>query len=94
MPFEQVLPQVKKLLRFSFLVCCLVGSVKLGHGDFSHAMILDNIRDGQFVFKNTDSRQKKFTIPVDHQNAPDEFFFVHIEWTNQKTETGGVNQAA
>ena len=47
-------------------------------------MILDNIRDGQFIFKNTYSENKKFTIPVDHPNSPDEFFFVHVELTDDK----------
>ena len=42
-------------------------------------MILDNIRDGQFIFKNTYSEDKKFTISVDDPNSPDEFFFVHVE---------------
>ena len=63
--------------------------MKSAHGEVSHAMILDKIRDGQFIFKNTDSEKKKFTIPVDHENAPDELFFVHMELTDEKiTEIG------
>ena len=42
-------------------------------------MVLDTMRDGKFIFKNTYSAEKKFEIDVDHQNAPDEFFFVHIQ---------------
>ena len=42
-------------------------------------MTLDIIRDGQLVFKNTHSNNKKFEIQVDHENSPDEFFFVNIE---------------
>ena len=61
----------------------LVGSVKSAHVEFSHAMILDNIRDGQFIFKNTYSENKKFTIPMDDPNSPDEFFFVHVELTDE-----------
>ena len=51
-------------------------------------MILDTITNRQFVFKNTDADNKKFTIPVDHENSPDEFFFVDIELIDGKnTET-------
>ena len=42
-------------------------------------MILDTIRDRQLIFKNTYSNNKKFAIQVDHEMAPDEFFFVNIE---------------
>ena len=47
-------------------------------------MILDTISNRQFVFKNTYSDNKKFTIPVDDENAPDELFFVHMELTDEK----------
>ena len=44
-----------------------------------HAMVLDTITDGKFIFKNTHSDNKKFEIEVNHNDAPDEFFFVHIK---------------
>ena len=44
-----------------------------------HAMVLDTIRDGKFIFKNTHSDNKKFEIEVNHDDAPEEFFFVHIK---------------
>ena len=59
-----------------------MGSVRFEADDGSlspHAMVLDTIRDGKFIFKNTYSAEKKFEIEVDHENAPDEFFFVHIQ---------------
>ena len=42
-------------------------------------MVLDTMRDGKFIFKNTHSAERKFEIEVGHDNAPDEFFFVHIQ---------------
>ena len=48
----------------------------LGRG--LHAMVLDTIRDGKFIFKNTHSDNKKFEIEVGLDDAPKEFFFVHI----------------
>ena len=42
-------------------------------------MVLDTIKNGKFIFKNTHSDNKKFEIEVNHNDAPDEFFFVHIE---------------
>ena len=47
-------------------------------------MILDIISNRQFVFKNTYSDNKQFTISVDDENAPDELFFVHMELTDEK----------
>ena len=44
-----------------------------------HVMVLDTIKDGKFIFKNTRSENKKFVIDVNHNCAPDEFFFVHIK---------------
>ena len=71
----------------------LVGSVKSVHGNFSHAMILDTISNRQFVFKNTYSDNKKFTIPVDHENSPDELFFVHIELADKKVAEARQHKA-
>ena len=42
------------------------------------------IRDGQFNFKNTSSEDKNFTIQVNDPNSPDEFFFVHVEFTDEE----------
>ena len=42
-------------------------------------MVLDTMKDGKFIFKNTHSERKKFVIEVNHNDAPDEFFFVHIQ---------------
>ena len=64
MPFKQVLLQVKWFF-IKLLNLFLVASVRAAHGDFSHAMILDNVRNSQFNFKNTYSNNTKFTIPVD-----------------------------
>ena len=75
-------PLTKNSLRVLFAVDWLkgylVGSVQLEADDGSlspHAMVLDTMRDGEFIFKNTYSVEKKFEIEVDHENAPDEFFF-------------------
>ena len=43
-------------------------------------MVLDIITDGKFVFKNTYADKKEYEIAVDHQDAPEEFFFVHIKY--------------
>ena len=42
-------------------------------------MVLDTIKDGKFIFKNTHSNNKKFEIDANHTDAPDEFFFVHFK---------------
>ena len=83
-PFKQVLLQVAKVINDFVSNPLLVGSVKSAHGENSHAMILDKISNRQFVFKNTYSENKKFTIQVDHENSPDELFFVHMELTDEK----------
>ena len=44
-------------------------------------MVLDTIESNEFVFKNTYEKKKQVKIPMDHENAPDEFFFVHINYT-------------
>ena len=46
-----------------------------GHG--LHAMVLDTVIDGKFIFKNTYAENKQVQIPVD--KGPLEFYFVHIE---------------
>ena len=43
----------------------------------THAMVLDSIVDGQFVFKNTYVENKQVRIPV--EKGPLEFFYVHLE---------------
>ena len=44
-------------------------------------MVLDTIENEAFVFKNTYEEKKQVRIPMDHEDAPDEFFFVHINYT-------------
>ena len=49
-------------------------------------MVLDTIKSNFFskkktlVFKNTYKKEKHVKIPMDHEDAPDEFFFVHINY--------------
>ena len=56
-----------------------MGSAKYNGVD--HAMVLDTISNGEFVFKNTYENNKQVKIKVDSEEAPDEFFFVHIKYT-------------
>ena len=42
-------------------------------------MILDTISDSKFLFKNTHAENKQVQIPVDADEAPEEFFFLHIK---------------
>ena len=44
-------------------------------------MVLDTIENNSFVFKNTYEDDKQVRIPMDHEDAPDEYFFVHINYT-------------
>ena len=44
-------------------------------------MILDTISDGKFVFKNTYADNKQIKMAVDAEEAPEEFFFLHIKLT-------------
>ena len=43
-----------------------------------HVMVLDTISGGNFIFKNTYADNKKVEMAVDAEEAPEEFFFVHI----------------
>ena len=43
-------------------------------------MVLDKIHDNKFVFKNTYEENKQVRMPLDHEDAPEEFFFVHIKY--------------
>ena len=54
----------------------------VGHG--THAMVLDTIKDGKFVFKNTYADNKQVEIPVD--KGPLEFYFVHMELNDDALE--------
>ena len=47
-------------------------------------MILDTISDGKFVFKNTYAENNQLKMAVDSEEAPVEFFFVHIKLTPRK----------
>ena len=49
-------------------------------------MVLDTLKkdvDGvtKFFFKNTYEKDRQVKIKVDSEEAPDEFFFVHIKYT-------------
>ena len=57
----------------------LVGSATYNGG--AHAMVLDIIKNNTFIFKNTYEKEKQVKIPMDHEDAPSEFFFVHINYT-------------
>ena len=46
-------------------------------------MVLDTISDGEFVFKDTHGDNEQIKIAVDAEEAPDEFFFVHIRMKNE-----------
>ena len=54
-----------------------VGTVLINENP--HAMVLDTISNGEFVFKNTKSSETQFKIKVDDTDSPDEFYFLHIE---------------
>ena len=43
-------------------------------------MVLDTIENNEFVFKNTYEKDKQVRIRMDHDDAPTEFFFVHINY--------------
>ena len=47
-------------------------------------MILDKIADDEFVFKNPFeyAKNKQIKMAVDAEEAPEEFFFVHIRKRN------------
>jgi hypothetical protein len=62
----------------------LVASVKFG-GE-PHAMVLDTIDNGEFVFKNTQSNNVQVKVPVNAPEAPDEFYFVHIKVKENEIE--------
>ena len=61
-----------------------MGSAK--YNEVDHAMILDTISDGVFVFKNTYENDKQVKMKVDSEEAPDEFFFVHIKLESSSTK--------
>ena len=46
-------------------------------GNRRHAMVLDTIKDGKFIFKNTHAKDQKVKIPV--EKGPLEFYYLHIE---------------
>ena len=48
-------------------------------------MILDIMVDKQFVFKNTHGENKQIKIDVDAEEAPEEFFFLHINCSHSLT---------
>ena len=53
-------------------------------------MVLDAIKNDEFVFKNTYRNNDKVRVPVKSEKAPSEFYFVHIKLK----ETGNkTNQA-
>ena len=44
-------------------------------------MVLDTIKDGNFIFKNTDKDNKQVTIPM--KQGPLEFYYLHIKLTEE-----------
>ena len=46
-------------------------------------MVLDTISDGEFVLKYTHGDNGQIKISVDAEEAPDDFFFVHIQKKNE-----------
>ena len=50
----------------------------------THAMVLDTIRDGNFIFKNTNAENNQVKIPV--EQGPLEFYFVHLDLTDEAIE--------
>ena len=49
-----------------------------------HAVVLDTIKDGNFIFKNTYAENKQLTIPV--EEGPLEFYYLHMELTEEAIE--------
>ena len=45
-----------------------------------HAVLLDSIHGSKFKFKNSFIDQPLVEVDVDAYEAPDSFFFVHIEY--------------
>ena len=44
-------------------------------------MVLDKMYDGKLIFKNTYAEDKQVQMAVDAEEAPEEFFFLHIKPT-------------
>ena len=53
-----------------------------GHG--THAMVLDTIKNGNFIFKNTYVKDKQVTIPL--EEGPLEFYYLHLELKEEAIE--------
>ena len=70
--------QVRNLKLSKILKTCLVGTVLYNSGP--HDLVLDKIHNGKFVFKNTYVKDKQLEVAVDAIEAPEEFFFVHINY--------------
>ena len=49
-------------------------------------MILDEIIDSEFVFRNSFkyAENKQIKVAVDAEEAPKEFFFIHIKYTGRR----------
>ena len=56
----------------------LVGSAT--YKGLAHAMVLDTTDNETFIFKNTYEKDKQVKIAMNDKDAPDEFFFVHIDY--------------
>ena len=75
MRLETALLRVRNILNEKNSILCLVGFA-IVNGD-QQAVILDKIPDSKFVFKN-----KQIKMAVDVEEAPEDFFFVHIRKRN------------
>ena len=56
-------------------------------GGSPHAVVLDSIENGEFIFKNTyrhDDNHYQVKVPVAAPEAPDDFYFVHIKLKQEK----------
>ena len=54
------------------------------NGNRKHAVVLDTIKDGKFIFKNTYAENKQLTIPV--EEGPLEFYYLHMELKEEGIE--------
>ena len=69
-----VSPQVRNFKNKKISVLFLVG-IAIVNGD-QQAVVLESIVSDKFIFKN-----KQIKIAVDAEEAPEEFFFLHIDYT-------------
>ena len=74
MRLETALLRVRNILNEKNSILCLVGFA-IVNGD-QQAVILESIVDDNLIFKN-----EQIKIAVDAEEAPEEFIFLHIDYT-------------